>query len=83
MKLLKTILSLVVLAVFSTLAHAADTYPLTNCVVSGEALGAMGEPVVINCDGTQVRLCCKAFIKKFNADPSKYLEKLNGKPSQG
>ncbi|MCB1207506.1 MAG: hypothetical protein KDN18_24860 [Verrucomicrobiae bacterium] len=51
-------------------------YPLTNCVVSGEALGSMGDPVVLTHEGREVRLCCDSCIPKFNADPAKYLEKL-------
>lgn len=53
-----------------------DSYPLTTCVVSGEALGSMGDPVVLNHEGKEVRLCCDSCIEKFNADPAKYLEKL-------
>jgi hypothetical protein len=51
-------------------------YPLTTCVVSGEALGSMGDPVVLTHEGREVRLCCDSCIPKFNADPAKYLEKL-------
>jgi hypothetical protein len=83
MKYLKIILSLVVLAVFPTLAHATGTYPLTNCVVSGEVFGSMGDPVIIHHEGAEVRLCCKGCVKKFNADPAKYLEKLSYKTPQG
>jgi hypothetical protein len=83
MKLSKTILSLIALAVFSPLAPAADTYPLSTCVVSGEALGSMGQPIIIHHQGAEVRLCCKGCVKKFNADPAKYLEKLSCKPPQG
>ena len=27
---------------------AGDSYPLTTCVVSGEALGSMGEPIAVS-----------------------------------
>jgi hypothetical protein len=63
-------------------ALAADpnpAYPLTTCVVSGEKLGEMGPPVVINHEGTEVRFCCNGCVKKFNADPAKYLAKLGKK----
>jgi hypothetical protein len=53
-----------------------DGYPLTTCVVSGEALSSMGDPVVVTHEGTEVRLCCDSCIAKFEADPAKYLEKL-------
>jgi|LakMenEpi03Aug12_release.lakeMendotaPanAssembly.Ray.scaffolds.fasta_scaffold488870_1 hypothetical protein len=83
MKLFQFGLFLLVLSVFSTIAPAADSYPLSTCVVSGEALGSMGQPIVIRHEGAEVRLCCKGCVKKFNADPAKYLEKLSCKPPQG
>jgi hypothetical protein len=83
MKLFKVILPLLALWVFSTMAPAANSYPLSTCVVSGEALGSMGQPIIIHHEGVEVRLCCKGCVKKFNADPAKYLEKLGFKPPQG
>ena len=77
MKTLLTALSLLTLLAFGTVAQASDTYPLKTCLVSGEQLGGdMGKPVVINYKGTEVRFCCKDCVKKFNADPGKYLAKL-------
>ncbi len=58
------------------LAEARNPYPLTTCVVSGEELGAMGDPVILNYEGQEVRLCCKGCVKKFNADPEQYLALL-------
>mgnify|MGYP005708739487 CR=1 FL=1 len=55
---------------------AGDSYPLTTCVVSGEALGSMGEPIVINHEGTTVKFCCDGCIDDFKADPAPYLAKL-------
>jgi YHS domain-containing protein len=60
-------------------AEANPAYPLTTCVVSGEKLGEMGPAVVINHQGTEVRFCCNGCVKKFNADPAKYLAKLGKK----
>jgi hypothetical protein len=54
-------------------APAADGYPLTTCAVSGEALGSMGDPVVVTHEGTEVRLCCAQCTPKFEADPAKYV----------
>ena len=77
MKTLLTALSLLTLLAFGAVAQASDNYPLKTCVVSGEQLGGdMGKPVVINHKGTEVRFCCKDCVKKFNADPGKYLAKL-------
>jgi YHS domain-containing protein len=76
MKSLLLALPVLAFAAFGTIAHAADAYPLTTCVVSGEKLGEMGAPVVINYKGTEVRFCCNGCVKKFKADPEKYLAKL-------
>lgn len=54
-----------------------DAYPLTTCVVSGEKLGEMGEPYVVQHEGRTVKFCCKSCLKKFNKDPKKYLAKLD------
>lgn len=52
-------------------------YPLDTCVVSGAELGSMGDPVVINHNGREVRFCCPACVAKFNAEPEKYLKRLD------
>ncbi len=59
-------------------AEGKSTYPLTTCVVSGEALDSMGDPYVFNADGQEVRLCCKECKKKFDEDPQEFVRKLNG-----
>ena len=59
---------------------ANDSYPLKTCVVSGEELGSMGEPVVINHNGTTVKFCCKSCVDDFMAEPDKFLAKLTVKP---
>ena len=51
-------------------------YPLTTCVVSDEKLGEMGDPFVFQHEGTEVRLCCKKCLDKFNKDPEKYMKKI-------
>ena len=83
MKLYRLFLPLLLLWGISTLIFASDSCPLNTCVVSGEVLGSMGQPIIIHHEGVEVRLCCKGCVKKFNADPAKYLEKLSCKPSQG
>ncbi len=59
---------------------AAAAYPLTVCVVSGEPLGSMGDPVVYDHEGTTVKFCCKSCIPDFEADPAPYLAKLDADP---
>lgn len=61
-----------------TLANAADVkpYPLKTCLVSGNELGSMGKPVTKVYNGQEIKFCCKPCIKKFEANPEKYLSKL-------
>lgn len=63
-------------------ATAQKAYPLDTCLVSGEALGSMGDAYVhvYKEEGKpdrEVRFCCKGCLKKFNKAPAKYLEKLD------
>lgn len=48
-------------------ADAPEAYPLTTCPISGETLGEMGDPVSIDLDGVEVRLCCDTCVKKARA----------------
>ena len=57
-------------------ANKSD-YPLSICVVSGDKLGQMGTPVILEYQGTEVRFCCKDCIKDFQKDPEKYLKRLH------
>lgn len=59
----------------TSLPPSAD-YPLKVCVVSGEKLGSMGNPHVIKHEGTEVQFCCKSCVKDFNADPKKFVAKI-------
>lgn len=65
---------------------AQKPYALTTCVVSGEKLGGdMGDPYVFTYKdknkkddpGREVRFCCKGCLKDFQADPARYLKKLD------
>ena len=60
-------------------AAAASTkpYPLQVCLVTDNDLGSMGTPVTLVYEGQTVKFCCKPCVKKFNAEPKKYLSKLN------
>ncbi len=64
--------------------HAAEPatqnttpYPLKICIVSGDKLGQMGAPTVINYKGTELQFCCKDCLKDFEKDPEKYLKRLH------
>lgn len=60
-------------------AYAAaqrESYPLEECVVSGMALGSMGEPFELVAGTRLVRFCCEGCVGDFKAEPEKYLAKL-------
>lgn len=75
MKLTLALLSSLLLG--ASLACAAPAaYPLKTCVVSGNELGSMGKPITKVYENQEIKLCCKPCIKKFDANPAKYLSKL-------
>jgi YHS domain-containing protein len=55
----------------------ANDYPLDTCPVTGEKLGKMGDPIVYNYKGREVRFCCKGCVKNFEKEPEKYLKKMD------
>ena len=63
-----------------TSAGATKPYPLKTCVVSGEKLGSMGDPIVFVHEGQEIKLCCKNCRPDFDKDSAKYLAKLAGSP---
>lgn len=58
-------------------AASTKPYPLKNCIVTDNELGSMGTPVTLVHEGQTVKFCCKPCVKKFKAEPQKYLSKLN------
>jgi hypothetical protein len=48
------------------------------CPVSDEALGSMGTPLKVTVEGRDVFLCCEGCRDQLQADPAKYLAKLDG-----
>jgi len=60
----------------SILSAAPAAYSLKTCLVSGNELGSMGKPITKFYEGKEIKLCCKPCIKKFEANPAKYLAKL-------
>lgn len=59
------------------------SYPLKACVVSGEALGSMGDAVDYVVGNRLVRFCCSGCIEKFNQNPTAYLQKLGTEQAKG
>ena len=49
---------------------------LTTCPVSGDKLGEMGKPYVMEYKGREVKLCCPDCKKDFEKDPAKYMKKI-------
>ena len=58
-------------------AATKDSYALTTCVVSGEALGGMGEPVNYMYKNQLVKFCCANCIETFEKDPGKFLAMIH------
>jgi YHS domain-containing protein len=56
---------------------AGDAYPLNYCLVSGEKLGAMGEPVAFKHQGREITFCCSGCIDEFKAHADTYMGKLD------
>ena len=73
---MKTLLTTVLIALAATAFAADKPYPLNTCIVSGNALGSMGKVVVKSHEGQEIKFCCKPCVKKFDANPAKYLARL-------
>ncbi len=52
-------------------------YPLTTCVVSGEALGGMGKTIDKVYANRLVRLCCEGCVEEFDRDPAKHFREID------
>ena len=79
------------LGAFATFAWADETaavkiepamsksgaYPLDYCIVSGEKLGEMGDPVVKTIDGREVKFCCNSCVGKYEKDQASFSKKLD------
>jgi YHS domain-containing protein len=52
-------------------------YTLKTCVISGEKLGEMGKPYVMEYKGREIKFCCADCAKKFKKNPEKYIKELD------
>lgn len=59
------------------IAAQGKAYPLTTCPVSGEKLGAMGDPLDLVVGNRLVRVCCKGCIKGVLKDRDAAIAKLD------
>jgi Cu(I)/Ag(I) efflux system membrane fusion protein len=50
-----------------------------TCPVTGELLGSMGMPPVVEINGRKVFICCKGCEAALRKEPGKYLSRLDGK----
>ena len=60
----------------SSSSDPVKPYTSNMCAVTDNELGSMGAPVTIIHNGQEVKFCCKPCIKKFKANPEKYLSNL-------
>lgn len=58
-------------------AQQKPAYPLATCVISGEKLGSMGDPVEHVVEGRLVRLCCEGCVAAVNKDPKAAIAKVD------
>lgn len=55
----------------------AKPYPLNTCIVTDNELGSMGTPITKVYAGQTVKFCCKPCVREFEAEPAKFLPKIN------
>ena len=60
----------------STTAGGTKPYPKDTCIVTGNKLGSMGPVITQVYQGQEVKFCCKPCVKKFDANPAKYIADL-------
>ncbi|MBK6766486.1 MAG: hypothetical protein IPG71_09280 [bacterium] len=58
-------------------SEAKLSYPIDYCIVSGEKLGEMGDPVTKVYEGREVKFCCNMCPEKFEKDQAKFMKKLD------
>lgn len=51
-----------------------DPYTLATCPVTKQKLGSMGEPVIYDLKGREIRFCCKGCVKKFEKNTEEYVK---------
>jgi hypothetical protein len=60
----------------TSVAGGVKPYTSDTCIVTDNKLGSMGDPVTLVHEGQEVKFCCQPCVKKFKANPEKYLSKL-------
>lgn len=54
----------------------AKAYPRNTCIVTDNDLGSMGDEQRLVYQGQELKFCCAPCVKKFQANPAKYMAKL-------
>lgn len=54
-----------------------DPYTLGTCPVTGQKLGSMGDPIIHDHNGREIRFCCSGCVAKFEKEAATYLEKID------
>jgi YHS domain-containing protein len=60
----------------AVIARQRPSYPIDTCLVSGQKLGEMGNPVEYVYLGHLVRFCCAGCVGTFEKSPAEYVQKL-------
>ncbi len=55
-----------------TTAGKVIPYTSNKCVVSGNKLGSMGDPVTKVFGNQEVKFCCKPCVAKYEKNPAKF-----------
>lgn len=55
----------------------SQPYTLPTCPVSGQALGSMGDPIIKQIDGREVRFCCAMCPPKFQKNKAEHFKKID------
>lgn len=61
----------------AVIAAQLPSYPLDVCVVSGEPLGSMGEPLNLVAEGRLIRVCCKGCTRGATKTPAEAIAKID------
>ena len=53
-----------------------ESYPTEACIVSGERLGSMGDPIDVMYGYRLLRFCCKGCLRAYKKDPAGLVAKV-------
>lgn len=80
---MKTIITSALIATSIALASCATSgnagvksYASDTCVVSGNRLGSMGDPVTKVYGNQEVKFCCKPCVAKYEKNPERYAKNI-------